>query len=757
MSTWSLGIRLALQANRVRLVVTAVAVSFAVAFLLGAMGALPARQAKLDRLDARRPVSVAQPAEVTPAEGLLVRQRTGWYRGRPLTVVDVRGTAPRPPGVGALPRLGEAVVSPELAAALRGPHRSELSTRVPGRVVGTITETGLSGPHELFAYVGADLRSPSDVRGVAATDFGQVVDHYGGHQAPARTPRQLRIAAWLGTLGLLLPVLVLVATATRLSAASRDRRLAALRLVGATPQQARSLAAADGLVAGSLGVAGGVLLFLLVRGPACALLPFPEGVYAQDLWPGARSLTAVLVGVPLLSVATAVFALRRVVTSPLGVNRQARVRTAGWWRLLPLAVGLVLLFVLRLRGGGPVHHVDDAILLGGGGLTLVGIAFAAPALSRLSGALLGRLPGVSVSLAARRIALDPGASARVVTGMVLVVFVAGWLLAFLPVLKSSQEGNEEQLLKLVPRGTVVAYLYRHDDASAVSSVKGVGHVLVLRAAMVRGPGSETSQVDVVSCRDLATFVGADIGCTSAKVHSTGIVGPAMRGDLLLLDPEERVVARLRTPASPPLLQLPMAARLGGLLQGAVVIDPGLVPAVATAALPGRLVVTTDGHPDTVEAVRGALPASLAVEAATLEERLSSVAAVYLGYQRAVRIGLVLAVLVAAASLAVTTADTVNERRRGLSALVALGTPSRVLRRSVLLQMAGPLVTNVLAALAAAAVASECYLSLYDEPHALPWGGWALTAAGAGVAVLLATATTLPLVSAVARPEGLRAE
>jgi ABC-type lipoprotein release transport system permease subunit len=152
-----------------------------------------------------------------------------------------------------------------------------------------------------------------------------------------------------------------------------------------------------------------------------------------------------------------------------------------------------------------------------------------------------------------------------------------------------------------------------------------------------------------------------------------------------------------------------------------------------------------------------MPFALAMSAQTPREAVSGAARVYLGYLRAVRIGLVLALLVGAASLAVTTADAVHERRRSLATLVAFGTPLRVLRRSVLLQMAAPMLTNVLGALAAAAVASACYLGVTEDAWTLPWGGWALTALAAALAVLVATAATLPLVSAVGRPDALRAE
>jgi hypothetical protein len=221
----------------------------------------------------------------------------------------------------------------------------------------------------------------------------------------------------------------------------------------------------------------------------------------------------------------------------------------------------------------------------------------------------------------------------------------------------------------------------------------------------------------------------------------------------VLDSQGVVAAHLVLPAQIP--QLPIPA-YSGLLQGELLVDPALLPVA-----PSRLVVTTDGRADTVENVRAVLPLDLAMSAQTVAERVRAAASVYLGYRRAVTIGIVLALLVGAASLAVTTADAVAERRRSLATLVALGTPLRVLRRTVLLQTAAPMLTNVVVTLAAAAVASACYLGVTETSNpagaALPWGSWALTALAAVVAVLLATAATLPLVSAVGRPEALRAE
>jgi hypothetical protein len=66
-------------------------------------------------------------------------------------------------------------------------------------------------------------------------------------------------------------------------------------------------------------------------------------VFAADVALPLFLVLVVLLGVPVLAVVTGVMALRRVVTSPLGVSRQAAPRRVGWWRLVPLTVGMLLL------------------------------------------------------------------------------------------------------------------------------------------------------------------------------------------------------------------------------------------------------------------------------------------------------------------------------------------------------------------------------------------------------------------------------
>ena len=782
MTALLLGVRFALTGNRARLIVTSTALAFTVGILLAALGIGPALQAKSQRLDARSRQTVSQPA-ADQALTLSTDADTFW-RGQPLTIRRVTAVhgGVVPPGLRQLPQPGEVAVSPSLRDILRGSHSEELAHRVPGRISAVIADPGLAGPRELFAYVGVAATARPSTQHV--TDQ---VSSYGSHRKKEPVSLQLRTAAALGGLALLLPVLVLVATATRLSAASRDRRLSAIRLIGATPRQARLVAAGEALAFSAAGVVLGVAGFLSLRGTAARLLPLPDGLFAQDLQPSGRVVVLVLLGVPVLAVLTSLLSLRRVVTSPLGVRRDARVRRAGWARLLPLTGGLLLLVAARLNprevSGGT--HLGAALLLGGGGLTLVGLAVAGPAVSRLGGLVLGRVGrGVGSALASERVAADPGASARVITGSVLVVFSAGWLLAFLPTLQASQGDQGQAAARVLPSSALQGFFRSPSPSDLVRGLPGVRQVLGVGQVALAPPGFRpgTTPVDgtafdsgswptslpVVDCRQLAAVLGHDIGCTGATAYAVApprsvafASSTVQRGVSLqvLDDQERRVLGHLTIPASLPQLHLSEVDKASGLVSGTVLLTPSALPRGLSARLPQQSTIITDGSPASVERVREALPVD--AYAMTLREQAASAQRVYDGYVRAVVLGLVMAITVGAASLAVSTADSARERRRSTAALVAIGVPLRTLRRAVLLQMAAPMLTNVLLALGAAAAASTLYLDLYaadGSPRTpLPWLGWALTGLAAVVAVVLATCATLPLVNAAGRPDALRTE
>jgi hypothetical protein len=779
------GARLALAAKGARLRITLMAGGMAVgvAMLLGLFSVLPAVSAHQARLQARQPSDLAHPTR----SGAHVWGSSGLYRGRLMTTTSVFVDGPVrgvPAGLDRLPAPGEVIVSPALARLLDGPTRAELAARLPGRVAGTIGPAGLLGPDELMAWVGVSADPVPSVGGqpTATRGFGDP----GAAETPVYVSSNDKVALGLAFVGLLVPVLVLIATLTRLSAATRERRLAAIRLVGATRRETRWLAAAETGVAAAAGAVAGLGVFYVLRAPAAVLVPTGTGVFATDIAAPVALTILVLLGVPMLAVVTAVLALRRVVTSPLGVTRRATPRRVGWWRLVPLILGMLMLLGAwydrhDLLRGGPRGAV---LLIGGASLSLIGLAVAAAAVARLGGLLLRRFgPGTASQLAGRRLEADPAAAARVLTGAMLVVAVVGWLLGFLPLLDASQGGGNVDIRDAALRpGTLTMQVQPGDPTRVAASVPalervpGVTAVATIQQLSISIGGSHADEDTalVADCADLRRVTRHRLtGCGSAPayriVHAPADDGrharPGERWQIMAQDKPSGAV--LRMPSRLPAIRLP--AGISDITWADLLVSPKLI----AAALPTGttldplsehyLFIATDGQAATAERVRSAEWRNSPFDKPmTIREQQ----AVQLGkssdlYRRAALAGVIFALVAAALSLAVTMADALRERRRGLAALVALGTPVRVLRRSVLLQTAVPLLLNIALATGASIGATVLYLRLDSDDGGprvpLPWAGWSLMAAATVAAVLLATCLTLPFVRAAAHPDALRSE
>ncbi|MET9775606.1 FtsX-like permease family protein [Streptomyces sp. NPDC006367] len=230
-----------------------------------------------------------------------------------------------------------------------------------------------------------------------------------------------RSGAIAGLLLLLVPVLAFLGQCTRIGAVHRDRRLAGLRLAGATPWQVRRIAALETGLACLLGSAVATVFsaLLLLR-----------------LWSGPTALTwagfaLVALGVPVAGAAAGALALRRVVASPLGRVRRTGPGTGRGPGALFLGALVLLVAVAPLamsRGhvaGNRVHwHAPLTVFclvvaLGAGAVWLAG------ATARLTGRVLAaRARTAAPLLAAERLRDDPWAPART-HAAVLVVTVAG--------------------------------------------------------------------------------------------------------------------------------------------------------------------------------------------------------------------------------------------------------------------------------------------------------------------------------------------
>ncbi|MCX3286255.1 ABC transporter permease [Streptomyces sp. NEAU-H22] len=225
-----------------------------------------------------------------------------------------------------------------------------------------------------------------------------------------------------GLLLLLVPVLGFLGQCARIGAVHRDRRLAGLRLAGATPWQVRRIAALETGLACLLGsaVATVFTVLLLLR------------LWDRPTAPAWAGIALVAVAVPLLGATAGALALRRVVASPLGrVRRIAPPRTGRGPGLLFLAglllVGAATLFAVlsassaasnRPSAGLPLTMVGAVLAVGAGSVWLSG------AVAKVTGRILAaRARSAAMLIAAERLRDDPWAAARTHAAVLLVTVV----------------------------------------------------------------------------------------------------------------------------------------------------------------------------------------------------------------------------------------------------------------------------------------------------------------------------------------------
>ena len=422
-----LGLRLAFLGGRwsvVPTVLTAVAVAFGTAILLFALSFEPALDIRYDRgawRDTPGPRGVAEQLPGTT----LISLTNDHVEGRPLARIDVAALgsgAPVPPGLPRLPDAGETFVSPALAELMAQRPPGQLADRF-GTIGGTIGEEGLQAPNELVAINGlpAATLAAAGSRAVTAFDL---------NGAAPTLDWVVNLIVVVAVIGAIAPVAVFVASATRLAAARRERRLVALRLSGATSGQVALLAAVDAALISVPGALLGIVVFLALR-PLVATFPLADLTWFVDAIAPPLVPAALVVGaVPIVGVAAAVVSLRRMSITPLGVARRVRAGPPGRWRILPVVVALMAFVGSLWLGTTPLR---DLALIGVAlsfFAVVAGIAILGPFLTSLIGRALARGGGPVRLLAGRHLLDDPRASFTVVTGVVLAIFVASAFFGF---------------------------------------------------------------------------------------------------------------------------------------------------------------------------------------------------------------------------------------------------------------------------------------------------------------------------------------
>ncbi|HEY5429186.1 MAG TPA: FtsX-like permease family protein, partial [Solirubrobacteraceae bacterium] len=426
-----LGLRLTLGSGReaaLRVLVTAAAVALGVGLLLASLAGVNGLHAQTDRgawLD-----TSAQASRPTSTSG-----RLWWMSGldqfsnQAIDQVDVAAAgpdAPVPPGISHLPGPGEYFASPALTTLLRSEPANGLRDRYPGHQIGTIGAAALPSPNSLIIVIGHTAHQLSQAPG--AVEVGAIqrtpASCYACQNSVGSGPVLQFILAG-GAVALLLPVLILIATASRLSAARREERFAAMRLVGATPRQISVVSAVEAVVAAVAGVAVGFALFFVFR-PLLYHVPFTGAPLAEgDLSLHSVDIVLAVIGVPVAAVVSARLALRRVQISPLGVQRRASSRPPRIVRIIPLLAGIAVLAYFDAAGKPAAVGGQLLELLAGFVLLVVGLVLARPWFTTAGARLMAnRASRPSTLIAGRRLLDNPKAAFRFISGLVIALFVA---------------------------------------------------------------------------------------------------------------------------------------------------------------------------------------------------------------------------------------------------------------------------------------------------------------------------------------------
>jgi hypothetical protein len=734
-----LGLRLTLNGGReavVRLVIIAAAVALGVAMLLVTLAGLNAVNKQNDKY-AWLETGLGTSASVARQGPDELRWVLGgdYFHGTIIGRVDVAATgpaAPVPPGIPRLPGPGQYYASPALVSLLRTVPRDQLADRFPGTLAGVIGPAALSAPNSLLIVVGRTVAQLADQHGNWVTRI---------QTQPPDTCADCLIGVGIDANGLdiilavvvaalLFPVLILVSTATRLSAARREQRFAAMRLVGATPRQISVIASIESFVAALGGTLLGFALFYAVRDPLAAV-PFTGAPF----YPGYLTLSVpdVLLaglGIPLAAAVVSRLALRRVHVSALGVTRRVTPKPPRAWRLIPLLAGvaeLALTGVVRPRG----TSAQITMFLPGFLLIMAGLIISGSWLTMSAARFLGRHTRTAATLlASRRLADNPGASFRSISGLILALFVT-----------SSAVG-----------------IVTTTDADGPSGSTGqVGAVSTLVDNMYPRGGPPAGSIPALPAGIMTrlTSVPGVTGVTVVHVNPADLDGA---GGLVLC---------AQLPRTPAIGRCAPGAVTGAFAPGnpAVMGSSGRVwPAVAVpvrhlTALPVQnLVVATDGSMAAIEQARTVLDAAFPYlgPPTTIGETDASGARLTSAYQQLTSVVILASLVIAGCALAVSVVAGLNDRRRPFSLLRLAGAPLATLRRVVLTESAAPLLVVAALSIAAGFGAAALFLNAQLHEALRPPGPAYYGVVVAGLAVAIAViAATFPLLTRITAPDVVR--
>ena len=750
-----LGLRLTLGSGReaaVRLVLLVAAVGVGVGLLLTAVAGVNAVNKQNDRyawFSTGISLKTAYAAKIS-TDPLWWLIRADRFDGQLIGRIDVAATgptSPAPPGLGHLPGPGQYYASPALAALLRSTPADQLAARYPGHLIGTIGDAALPSPNALVIVIGRTAAQLAHTPGAVRAPAIATTPPSGCGQSQClpgqgMNANSIDLIMSVVALAILFPVLIFIGTATRLSAARREERFAAMRLAGATPRQISLIAAVESTVAAVAGMAVGFGLFFGFRVPL-ASIPFTgTPFFPSDLSLSLPDVLLVALGVPLAAAIVARLALRRVHISPLGVTRRVTPKAPRAWRVLPLLAGVGILGFVGVRGRPPTTPAQIQVFVPAFLLIMVGLVTIGPWLTMAGARLMARRAGRPGTLiAGRRLGDNPKAGFRAVSGLVLALFITTVAVALI----TTQNAKSGKPLDGPAAANVLADQFYNDPPPAsvptpptalldqLRSIGGGQGVLVIHQArgltvppaLLGFPNQfGVIQADLVSCAQLASIPSlgrCPTGATAAVFPADGVFRKPLAG--------------ITWPAASV-----SASRLDRLPVDAInVATNGTVPAIERARTVLEMAYPGYDPPATLGEI-------------TADANQQSVA-----YQQLADVVVLTSLAIAGCTLAASVAAGLAERKRPFSLLRLAGAPLGLLQRVIALESAVPLLVTAVISIGVGFAASAMFAAAQIGPFAAPGAEYYIIT-GAGLALSLGIiAATMPLLRRITGPEVARNE
>jgi hypothetical protein len=563
-------------------------------------------------------------------------------------------------------------------------------------------------------------------------------------------------------------VLVLAATAGRLSASLRDRRLANLRLLGLPQASTRLVAAIETGAAAVVGSVLGLVLFLAARPGLLAWHPAGREWTADTFWPSVADYALAVILVPLAVVGVSSLSQRMGAQDTMSTARQADHHRPRVWRLVPLLAGAVLAsyVIVSARGPAPSHDRLAGFMFAGMVTLGIGMVFAVPIFVRLVADLLvRRTDSPTLLIAGRRLQAQPAAMSRVVAGLLVGLFIVTGARALVVAFEDTSQYRSEA--RIHTTGQIGSLQTRTGDAAAVEQqldqidgVRATATLARLGTSLCDSRRINCLQALVGTCDELRVAVPALAHCREdgaqwltdpATIPMPVPIPDQLRWHGIRDYKAEAFVASIPTPQQV-LINGESYAWVG---VGEVFLPeslPGLGPDLASTdaevivvAVPGRevedIIMQLVGS-DLVGG--GTSPGSSYYDFVSgLRALVWAIAAVILS------VGLL--------SFTIAAIDRGISRREEMVSLQLAGVSPRVLRRTQWIEASLPLGGGTVLAIGLGLLAGASYLAYGDILEQLPWRQ-TLTLAGISVACAsFVAALTVIASSPRIRPDLIRRE